>query len=241
MRARPCSVSMCGNTATTSITAIAAPTMSAISSTGWRTTSLPRLSLSPPDHAYRGAAPAAPRPCLSRIAPMTQTVSVDIDAHAERAVTRPQFTDTMARLASTSLRRQFRQRLRVPGPDSDRRLLAFREPSVHRRLDQGRQRPCGHHLEARWVCAGDARTGAGAGCRCLRRPGRGSQSLSRRHLGGLALRPSASSRCRRRARLRAQRFHPRRRPPALCRNDHRHGNRRLRRPAALERAAIPGT
>lgn len=32
---------------------------------------------------------------------MTQTVSVDIDAHAERAVTRPQFADTMARLAST--------------------------------------------------------------------------------------------------------------------------------------------
>ncbi|OMQ41502.1 flavin reductase family protein [Ensifer sp. 1H6] len=32
---------------------------------------------------------------------MTQTVSVDIDAHAERAVTRLQFADTMARLAST--------------------------------------------------------------------------------------------------------------------------------------------
>ncbi|MDP9632150.1 flavin reductase family protein [Ensifer sp. Root142] len=32
---------------------------------------------------------------------MTQTTSVDITAHAERAVTRPQFADTMARLAST--------------------------------------------------------------------------------------------------------------------------------------------
>ncbi|WP_312365961.1 flavin reductase family protein [Ensifer sp.] len=32
---------------------------------------------------------------------MTQIVSVDIAAHAERAVTRPQFADTMARLAST--------------------------------------------------------------------------------------------------------------------------------------------
>lgn len=32
---------------------------------------------------------------------MPQTVTVDIAAHAERAVTRPQFADTMARLAST--------------------------------------------------------------------------------------------------------------------------------------------